>query len=296
VKHHLPRLEDAEIAEYNLTTLVDDKKVFPAYDAVFLYRKELETEAPLFISTLKLLENKISDNEMIQMNLEVKVQKKSESEVAQKFLSQLNILSKNTTRSFWQQIYKDTLSHLFLVCISLSFAILVAVPLGVLARFYPKFSEVIIGLCSVIQTIPSLALLVFMIPFLGIGKLPAMVALFLYALLPILRNTYMGLIQIPSSLLDSAIGLGLPTSYRLFKIELPLALRSILAGIKTSAVITVGTATLGAIIGAGGYGETILMGVRRDDTFLILRGAIPAAVMAMCVQYFFEKIEKQIVQ
>jgi osmoprotectant transport system permease protein len=129
---------DAEIAEYNLTTLVDDKKVFPAYDAVFLYRKELETEAPLFISTLKLLENKISDNEMIQMNLEVKVQKKSESEVAQKFLSQLNILSKNTTRSFWQQIYKDTLSHLFLVCISLSFAILVAVPLGVLARFYPK--------------------------------------------------------------------------------------------------------------------------------------------------------------
>ena len=151
------------------------------------------------------------------------------------------------------------------------------------------------GTVGVIQTIPSLALLVFMIPLLGIGSWPAIVALFLYSLLPIVRNTYSGLENIPIQIKESAEVLGMNSFAKLKLIELPLASRSILAGIKTSAVINVGTATLGALIGAGGYGQPILTGIRLDNINLILEGAIPAAVLALLVQWFFDLLEKLIV-
>jgi osmoprotectant transport system permease protein len=136
---------------------------------------------------------------------------------------------------------------------------------------------------------------VFMIPLLGIGGRPAIVALFLYSLLPIVRNTYAGLNDIPSSLRESAEALGLTPFARLRLIELPMAARSILAGIKTAAVINVGTATLGALIGAGGYGQPILTGIRRDDVGMILEGAIPAAILALAVQGAFELAERFLV-
>ncbi len=153
---------------------------------------------------------------------------------------------------------------------------------------------VVVGVAD-LQTIPSLALLVFMIPLLGIGAAPAIGALFLYGLLPIVRNTHAGLLGIPVGLRESAQALGLPPRARFFRIELPLATPSILAGIKTSAVINVGTATLGALIGAGGYGEPILTGIRLDDQALILSGAIPAALLALLVQGLFELCERYLV-
>jgi osmoprotectant transport system permease protein len=154
---------------------------------------------------------------------------------------------------------------------------------------------VILAIVGIVQTIPSLALLVFLIPFLGIGGLPAMVALFLYSLLPIVRNTYAGLHDIPIQIRESAEALGLRAAARLRLVELPMAARAILAGIKTSAVINVGTATLGALIGAGGYGQPILTGIRLDDLGLILEGAVPAAVLALLVQGLFELAERWLV-
>jgi osmoprotectant transport system permease protein len=181
------------------------------------------------------------------------------------------------------------------VLISLTAAILVAVPLGIFAARHERAGRVILGAAGVIQTIPSLALLVFMIPLLGIGGPPAVVALFLYSLLPIVRNTHSGLRDIPISVRESAIALGLTAGIRLRRIELPLASRSILAGIKTSAVINVGTATLGALIGAGGYGQPILTGIRLDDTTLILEGAVPAALLALLVQGAFDLADRVLV-
>ena len=151
------------------------------------------------------------------------------------------------------------------MAISLAAAIVVAIPLGVIAARRPRLGPVILTATGLIQTIPSLALLVFMIPWLGIGAKPALVALFLYSLLPIVRNTATGLRDIPASLRESAEALGLPPRARLLRIELPMASRAILAGIKTAAVINVGTATIGALIGAGGFGQPILTGIRRDD-------------------------------
>jgi osmoprotectant transport system permease protein len=151
---------------------------------------------------------------------------------------------------------------------------------------------VVLGTTGVVQTIPSLALLVFMIPLLGIGFKPAVAALFLYSLLPITRNTYSGLLDIPRPLRESALALGLTDWARLRLIELPLATRSVLAGIKTAAVINIGTATLGALIGAGGYGQPILTGIRLNDIGMILEGAIPAALLALLVQWGFDWIER----
>ena len=148
---------------------------------------------------------------------------------------------------------------------------------------------------GVIQTIPSLALLVFMIPLFGLGARPAIMALFLYSLLPIVRNTYTGLHDIPTGIRESAAALGLPSGATLRLVDLPMASRAILAGIKISAVINVGTATLGALIGAVCYGQPILTGIRLNDTGLILQGAVPAAVLALMVQGLFDLVERVLV-
>jgi osmoprotectant transport system permease protein len=151
---------------------------------------------------------------------------------------------------------------------------------------------VILAVAGVLQTVPSLALLVLMIPLLGIGAPPAIAALLLYSLLPIVRNVHAGLRAIPEPLRESAEALGLPPAARLLRVELPLASPAILAGIKTSAVINVGTATLGALIGAGGYGQPILTGIRLDDAGLLLEGAVPAALLALAVQGLFDGLER----
>ena len=287
---------DAEIQYYQLRVLEDDRHYFPDYHAVLVYRADLEDRAPQVVAAFKTLEGLIDDPAMVAMNARVKLDRVPEVRVAADFLQEtLGQVSEVRVETAVERLRRYTGEHLALVAVSLSAAILVAVPLGVLAARRPRAGPFILGIAGIIQTIPSLALLVFMIPLLGIGGPPAIMALFLYSLLPIIRNTYTGLTDIPIQIRESAEALGLPAGARLRRMELPMASRSILAGIKISAVINVGTATLGALIGAGGYGQPILTGIRLDDIGLILQGAVPAALLALVVQGLFELAERAVV-
>lgn len=280
---------DPEIRYYDLKLLEDDLNFFPDYEAVFLYRSELSEDV---INSIKKFEGKISPDEMIEMNASVKIERRKDAAVASQFIfNKFGIETEVVVDSFSDRLWKNTLDHLYLVIISLGLAILFSIPLGILAVKFTKLETIVLGMTGILQTIPSLALLVFMIPLFGIGAVPAMAALFLYSLLPIVRNTHAGIKSIPGPLLESARALGLPPALILRKIELPLAIPSILAGIKTSAVINVGVATLGALIGAGGYGQPILTGIRLDSMPLILEGAIPAALLALLVQGMFDLFE-----
>lgn len=284
---------DAEIAYYDLIALDDELNYFPRYEAVFLYRLDLNQRAGALVRFLERLAGQISAQDMIRMNARARLERIPESGIAAEFLkSRFNMEAPQEVHGFWYRLRRNTAGHLNLVFVSLTAAILLAIPLGVAAARISGLDKLILGITGVIQTIPSLALLVFMIPLLGIGGPPAILALFLYSLLPIVRNTYTGLHDIAPPLQESARALGLPATARLIKIELPLASRSILAGIKTSAVINVGTATLGALIGAGGYGQPILTGIRLDDMGLILEGAVPAALLALLVQWLFDLSER----
>ena len=287
---------DAEISYYRLTLLSDDLGYFSAYDAVLLYRADLATRAPAYVAALSRLAGSIDESAMSRMNARAKIDREPETAIAAAFVSaRFGTVAAPAERTMFDRILATTLDHLTLVAISLAAAIALAVPLGVVAARRPGFGQIVLGIAAVLQTIPSLALFVFMIPLLGIGGPPALVALFLYSLLPIVRNTHAGLTGIDPALVESADALGLEPAARLRIVEIPLALRPILAGIKTAAVINVGTATLGALIGAGGYGQPILTGIRLDDIGLILEGAVPAAVLALAVQGFFEIAERAIV-
>ena len=287
---------DADIDYYDLCPLIDDLDFFSQYAAIILYRADLAARLPQVVAALQKLAGRISETDMIRLNLLVKKEKIPESIVAANFLSErLALPVKVSSETVPDRVWQRTKEHLSLVLVSLTAAILLAVPLGILAARRPGVGQVILSLTGIIQTIPSLALLVFMIPLLGIGAPPVIVALFLYSLLPIVRNTCTGLRSLPPEIIDSAQALGLSPGARLRLIELPLASREILAGIKTSAVINVGTATLGALIGAGGYGQPILTGIRLNNLALILEGAIPAALLALLVQLLFDLAEKVLV-
>jgi osmoprotectant transport system permease protein len=288
-------MTDAEITYYNLRVLEDDLGFFPAYNAVILYRADMEQRAPGAVALFKQLAGRIDAPSMRKLNARVKLNGEAEAAVAARFLEQnlaldIDLQAKNAWRGFW----RHTQEHLVLVGSSLSAAILVAIPLGIVAARRARVGQIVLGVAGIVQTIPSLALFVFLIPLLGIGGPPAVVALFLYSLLPIVRNTHAGIRDIPPAIVESAKALGLPPRARLRIVELPLATGAILAGIKTSAVINVGTATLAALIGAGGYGQPILTGIRLDDTGLILQGAVPAAVLALLVQGVFELVERRL--
>lgn len=286
---------DAEIDHHRLRVLNDDRGYFPQYHAVYLFRLDLGQRAPGFLTVLGELAGTIDAREMRAMNKAVKIDGEAEARVAARFLE---IHPGDARRadggraSYGPGVLDYTLQHLALVGVSLSLAILLAVPLGVLAAHHRRLGQVVLGLVGILQTVPSLALFVFMIPLFGIGATPAIAALFLYSLLPILRNTHAGLVGIEPSLRESAAALGLPAGVRLWRVELPLALRSILAGVKIAAVINVGTATLGALIGAGGFGQPILTGIRLDDIGLIMQGAVPAAMLALAIQGAFELVER----
>jgi osmoprotectant transport system permease protein len=287
---------DAEIEYYGLRTLEDDLGHFPEYQAVILYRRDLAARAPAAVESMLRLVGEIPAPAMVAMNARAKIDRVPEARVAADFLDRrLGVTAEVAVEGSAARFLRLTREHLYLVGVSLAAAILVAIPLGVAAARRPRLGQAILGATGVLQTIPSLALLVFMIPLLGIGAPPAMAALFLYSLLPIVRNTHAGLTGIPPEIRGSAEALGLPPGARLRLVELPMASRSILAGIKTSAVINVGTATLGALIGAGGYGEPILTGIRLDDVGLILQGAVPAAGLALVAQGLFELAERFLV-
>lgn len=290
---------DAEIEFYDLAVLEDDLGFFPKYYAVVLFRDDIATKHPELVDALMKLDHRISNDQMKSLNAAVRVNKQSELDASGDFVNKqlgIKVEWNRTDASSWMKrlgsrLLLTTFQHLMLVVISLMAAIIVSIPLGIIAYKFPRVENSILGVIGIIQTLPSMALLVFMIPLLGLGILPAIVALFLYSLLPIVRGTYSGLKQISEPLRESAEVLGLTPKSRLFKIELPLASPSIMSGIKTAAVINIGTATIGALIGAGGYGQPILTGIRLADVSLILQGAIPAAVMALLVQTLFGWLE-----
>ena len=294
---------DSKIAKYKLRVLDDDKHYFPAYDAVLLFRRDLPTRLPKTWARLQTLEGKLTAPQMIALNAQVELQNRTPPAVAAAYLAGSSASSSAAAprESFWSILFgpdfwPETGQHLFLVFVSLALSVLVAIPLGIWAAHSPRAAQPILSITGLIQTIPSLALLAFLIPLLHqIGPVPAIVALFLYSLLPIVRNTYTGLTDIAPSLRESALALGLPAGARLRLIELPLASRAIFAGIKTAAVINVGTATIAAFIGAGGYGNRISQGLENNNDLLLLSGAIPAAVLALLVQYGFDLLDRAVV-
>jgi len=287
---------DAKIRQYGLQVLIDDAGYFPRYDAVLLYRLDAPGRFPQAWAALQALENRISESDMIAMNAAAELEGRTFAEVARGFLSRAGGTVKPRA-GLWDKLFDENMArltrqHLTLVLLAVALATLVGVPLGILAALVRPLRQAVMALVGVLQTVPSLALLAMLIPLLGsIGTVPALVALFLYALLPIVRNTSVGLEGVPSGLRMAALALGLTRRQALMHVELPLALPTILAGVKTAAVVSVGTATIAAFIGAGGYGERIAIGLALNDHQMLLAGAIPAALLALATQLLFEVIE-----
>ena len=280
---------DAEIAHYRLQVLADDRNYFPHYQALWLYRLDSLRRAPALGDVLAELAGRIDSQQMRRMNAAVKFGGRSETQAAAAFLA---LDAPAAEDSLGSRLVQRTQEHLRLVGASLAMALALGLPLGIAAARLPRFGHAVLAATAVLQTLPSLAMFVFLIPLLGIGAAPAIAALFLYSLLPIVRNTVTGLSSIAPALTDSAAALGLPYHERLLRVDLPLASPTIFAGIGVAAVIDVGTATLGALIGAGGYGQPILTGIRLDNTGLILEGAVPAATMALLVQAMFQGLAR----
>ena len=281
---------DGEISNYNLVLLEDDQKFFPAYQAVSFYSEKLPDRAKKLLNALA---SAITEDEMQQLNALALFENKRHSEIARDFLIQKGILNQNseTQPGKLSLILQKTAEHITLTLIALLASIGVAVPLGILLYRFPMFSKVTLYATGILQTIPSIALLALMIPLVGIGKLPAVIALFFYSLLPILRNTVVGLHTVDPVLKNVASGIGLDAWQKLRLVEIPLAMPMILTGIRTAAVINVGTATLAAFIGAGGLGEFIVTGLALNNMNMILTGAIPSALLAIITELVFEFIE-----
>ena len=291
---------DAKIVRYRLRVLRDDREFFPAYDAVILYRIDFPVSFPSSWQALQGLQGRISANQMTEMNAAAELSAVPFSTIAEDFL----VVRPSTgtmqreRRSFLQALFgpdfwRLTEQHLVLVVVSLTLGVLLGVPLGIWADRAPRARVWILGGAGVLQTVPALALLAFLIAALDrIGTVPAILALFLYSLLPIVRNTESGLAGVPRSLKDAALALGLGTGATLRLIELPLAARTMLAGTKTAAVISIGTATIAAFVGAGGYGERIVAGLAVNDHVLLLAGAVPAAVMAIVAEGAFSALDR----
>lgn len=287
---------DAEIRFYDLAVLRDDRRHFPEYRAVVVRRADLDERAPAVVRAWAALEGTLPPEAMVRMNARAKLDRVPEAVVAAEHVAALfGGEADAAVESRSELLLRTTREHLVLVVTSLLAALLVAIPLGVVAAKKRRVGQVLLGLTGILQTIPSLALLVVLIPLFGLGDAPAIVALALYSLLPIVRATHAGLTGLPTPLRESAEALGLSTWGKLRHVELPLAARAILSGVKTAAVIDVGLATLGALVGAGGYGQPILTGIRLDRVDLILLGAVPSAVLALLVQGLFDAVERWLV-
>jgi osmoprotectant transport system permease protein len=309
---------DAAIERHGLRVLQDDRSWFPRYDAVLLYRAGLEHRLPRTYAALIALEGRLDDATMRGLNARAEVGGETFAAIAARFVAGPAPGADGTPPAmagdasprpgppgsagrtlydavFDQDFIRLTGEHLVLVFASLLLSMLVGVPLGIWCAGSASARRWVLPAVGLVQTIPSLALLAFLITLYSrIGMLPALTALFLYGLLPIVRSTCAGLDAIPQPLRDSARALGLPRTARLMRIELPLALGAILAGIQTSAVINVGTATIAAFIGAGGYGERIATGLALNDATTLLAGALPAAALAVLVQVLFSALEQRL--
>lgn len=285
---------DAKIRKYGLRVLADDGQFFPRYDALVLYRLDLPERFPHAWAELQGLAGRIRDTDMIRMNAAAEIEGQSFAAVASEFLTGRSGGQGGARRDgvpgtlFSAETLRLAVAHLGLVGGAVGAATLVGVPLGILAARRRRLGRWVIAAAGVLQTIPSLALLALLIPLLGrIGAWPALMALFLYALLPIVTNTCEGLLGIRQGLRDAAYALGMTARQRLRLVELPLATPVMLAGIRTAAVISVGTATIAAFVGAGGFGERIVMGLALNDDRLLIAGAVPAAVLAILIDMLF---------
>jgi osmoprotectant transport system permease protein len=306
---------DGLLAKYDLVVLEDDKRFFPPYEAAPLVSARLWRDSPAAVAALSQLGGRIDVATMRELNRRVEVDGQPVAAVARDALREMGLLaspsaSARTTGGgagaregslasyVWArrgELARETGRHVLLVLLSLLAAVAVAVPLGVmLERARPSAAEGAIRGAGVLQTIPSIALLAFMIPLLGIGVAPALVALWLYSLYPILRNTYSGVRDADPNAVEAARALGMSPGQVLRHVRLPLAAPAIMAGIRTAAVIDVGTATLAAFIGAGGLGDPIVAGLALTDTRMILSGAIPAALLALAVDAALALCERQV--
>ncbi|HEU4460014.1 MAG TPA: glycine betaine ABC transporter substrate-binding protein [Methylibium sp.] len=295
---------DAQIGRLGLRVLADDLGFFPKYEAVLLMRRELDA-APFAV-----LAGRIGERRMIDLNAQAEVDRRSFASIAQGFVASLPPTAGADARpaaapaeaghGFAARLFAPDLArlvgqHLLLVFGSVLAAVLLGVPLGVWAWARPRVAPWMLGMVGVVQTLPSLALLTFLIAALDhIGAVPALIALFLYALLPIVRNAHAGLVGVPAALAQAGLSLGLRPLQVLRHVQLPLAMPTLLAGVKTAAVINVGTATIAAFVGAGGLGERIVAGLALNDTQAMLAGAVPAAVLALFVQWSFDALERQV--
>ena len=310
---------DGQIARYDLVVLEDDRGFFPAYQAAPLVSRRLHDDLPAAVAALTTLSGVLDETRMRRLNERVEVDGEDVAAVAADALRELGLVAgavgagvdsvaardraaadargSSLVAYLWERralLGRLALRHLLLVGVSLAAAVLVAVPLGLLLERGRRVAEGTIRAVGLLQTIPSIALLAFMIPLLGIGVVPALVALFLYSLYPIVRNTYTGVRDASPEAVDGARGSGMTEGQLLRYVRLPLAAPVIMAGIRTAAVITVGTATLAAFIGAGGLGDPIVSGLALSDTRMILSGAIPAALLALVVDGALALAERRV--
>jgi osmoprotectant transport system permease protein len=288
---------DAKIGHLRLTVLRDDRNYFPRYDALVLYRLDVPQRFATAWAALRKLEGTIDENAMIAMNARAELQGAAFDAIARDHLAGRHPRSGSDARNsfasklFGPDLPRLTLQHVGLVVISVGIAAIVAIPLALLVYAWPRTREALLAATGLLQTIPSLALLAILIWLVGaIGLVPAVIALTLYALLPIMRNTVTGLAGVSPGLRSAASALGMTQAQCLRLVELPLAWPTILAGVRIATTIAIGTATIAAFVGAGGYGERIVTGLAINDSQLLLAGALPAAALALASEALFALI------
>ena len=291
---------DAKIAHLKLRVLEDDRKYFPRYDALVLYRLEVPQRHAAEWAALRSLEGRIDEGAMIAMNARAELQSVPFDAIARDFLAATaGTVTPSPGRGFTAKLLgpdlgRLTLQHLTLVAVSVAAAVLLGVPLAVAAFARPRWRGGLLAVAGLLQTVPSLALLAALIGLTGaIGAVPALMALTLYALLPIMRNTVAGLSEVGDGIRQAGTALGMTHAQRLRHVELPLALPTVVAGIRTAVAIAIGTATIAALIGAGGYGERIVTGLALNDRELLLAGALPAAALALVCEVLFELLDRR---
>jgi osmoprotectant transport system permease protein len=275
---------DAKIEKSRLRVLKDDRGYFPVYQAVWVARKSFTEKHPREWQALLNLQGSIGEQAMIDMNAQADIQHLSFAKIAAQHLG----AEAPRSQSLKSNILQRTREHLWLVGIALLFSVLVGIPLGLVAVRFHAAGQAILVFSALIQTVPSLALLCFLIPLFGVGMKPALAALCMYSLLPVVLNTFTGIRSIDPKHVENARAFGMTGRQILLRIVLPLASPTVLAGIKTATIVSNGTATLAALVGAGGYGAPIVSGLSLNDVPTILTGAIPAALMALIAYGVFE--------
>jgi osmoprotectant transport system permease protein len=284
---------DGQIVQSDLVILEDDLQFFPGYLAAFLTRENVDSEA---LNILQMLSGRLDDQRMRGLNLAVLDPDASYADIANEFLRDEGLISATDNgRTIYDDLLKNTQRHLKLTVIALALAIVTGV--GIASVVYPnrRLADAFLYFAGLLQTIPSIALLALLIPLVGVGQTPAIIALFLYSLLPIARSTITAMLAIPPGYRQVAAAMAMTRSQEMKFVLMPLAMPHVIAGVRTAAVISIGTATLAAFIGAGGLGDPIVTGLALNDTNLILQGAIPAAVLAILTEMLFGFVERSLV-